>query len=223
MADLLLTTLRAENATTLSTMMLPKNCSKPFPTMRACWYIIIRYPPSCTLITVNFQLYLPSVLSRCWLCDRKDIQPVKTEWWGTGMVTCLQWGANDLHMVQLMHCHRIISCSSKIQNRLPFWCQLNQVILEKAVKNGCSSSSSSSTFLGDRLQNGSPYAIGPLSVCLPVTFVHSGQTVGRIKMKLGMQIGLGHGHIVLSGDPAPPPLKGHSPPKNFRPISVAAK
>jgi len=23
-------------------------------------------------------------------------------------------------------------------------------------------------FLGDRLQNGSPYAIGPLSVCLPV-------------------------------------------------------
>jgi len=28
---------------------------------------------------------------------------------------------------------------------------------------------------------------------------------GRIKMKLGMQIGLGPGHIVLDGDPAPPP------------------
>ena len=26
----------------------------------------------------------------------------KTEWWGTGVVICLQWGANDLHMVQLM-------------------------------------------------------------------------------------------------------------------------
>ena len=51
-----------------------------------------------------------------------------------------------------------------------------------------------------------------LSVCLSVTFVHCGQTVGRIKMKLGMQVGLGPGHIVLCGDPAPPPLKGHSPP-----------
>ena len=47
---------------------------------------------------------------------------------------------------------------------------------------------------------------------LSVTFVHCGQTVGRIKMKLGMQVGLGPGHIVLGGDRAPPPLKGHSPP-----------
>jgi len=30
-------------------------------------------------------------------------------------------------------------------------------------------------------------------------------------MKLGMQEGLGPGHIVLGGDPVPPPLKGHSP------------
>jgi len=35
-------------------------------------------------------------------------------------------------------------------------------------------------------------------------------------MKLGMQVGLGPGHIVLDGDPAPP--KGHTP--NFRPIST---
>ena len=45
-------------------------------------------------------------------------------------------------------------------------------------------------------------------VCLSVTFVHCGQTVGRIKMKLGMQVGLGPGHIVLGGNPAPPPLRG---------------
>jgi len=32
--------------------------------------------------------------------------------------------------------------------------------------------------------------------------VHCGQTVGRIKMKLGMHLGLGPGHIVLDGDPA---------------------
>jgi len=47
-------------------------------------------------------------------------------------------------------------------------------------------------------------------VCLSVTFVHCGQTVGRIKMKLGMQVGLGPGHIVLDGDSAPPLPKGHS-------------
>jgi len=31
-------------------------------------------------------------------------------------------------------------------------------------------------------------------------------------MKLGTQVGLGPDHIVLDGDPAPPPPKGHSPP-----------
>jgi len=44
-----------------------------------------------------------------------------------------------------------------------------------------------------------------LSVCLSVTLVYCGQTVGRIKMKLGMQVGLGPGHTVLGGDPGPPP------------------
>jgi len=46
---------------------------------------------------------------------------------------------------------------------------------------------------------------------LSVTFVHCGQTVGRIKMKLGVQVGVGPGHIVLDGDPAPSP-KGAQPP-----------
>jgi len=60
------------------------------------------------------------------------------------------------------------------------------------------------------------FSLNPQSVCLSVTFVHCGQTVrrigsGRIKMKLGMHVGLGPGHIVLGGDPAPPPPKGHSP------------
>jgi len=32
-----------------------------------------------------------------------------------------------------------------------------------------------------------------------------------MKMKVGMQVGLGPGHIVLGGDPAPLPPKGHSP------------
>jgi len=39
------------------------------------------------------------------------------------------------------HCHPTISCSSKFQNGLPFWCQLNQVVLEKRPLNGRSSCS----------------------------------------------------------------------------------
>jgi len=46
---------------------------------------------------------------------------------------------------------------------------------------------------------------------LSVTLVHCGQTVGWIKMKLGTQVGLSPGHIVLDGDPAPPPPKEQSP------------
>ena len=37
------------------------------------------------------------------------------------------------------------------------------------------------------------------------------QTAGCINMSLGMEIGLGPGHIVQDGDPPPFPLKGHSP------------
>jgi len=33
---------------------------------------------------------------------RKGIWPVKTEWWGTGIVICPEQGANNLHVVQLM-------------------------------------------------------------------------------------------------------------------------
>ena len=47
--------------------------------------------------------------------------------------------------------------------------------------------------------------------------MHCGQMVGWIKMKLGMRVGLGPAHIVLGGDPAPPPLKGHSPHPIFGP------
>ena len=46
--------------------------------------------------------------------------------------------------------------------------------------------------------------------CL-VTLVYCGQTVGWIKVKLGTQVGLGPGHIVLDGDQAPLPIKGQSP------------
>jgi len=41
-------------------------------------------------------------------------------------------------------------------------------------------------------------------------------------MALGMEVGLGPGHIVLGGEPAPLPKKGAEPP-NFRPIFIVAK
>jgi len=49
---------------------------------------------------------------------------------------------------------------------------------------------------------------------LSVTLVYCDQTVGRIKMKLGTQVGLSSGHIVLNGDRGP---------ADFWPISVVAK
>ena len=47
-----------------------------------------------------------------------------------------------------------------------------------------------------------------------------GQTAGWIKMPLGREVSLGPGHIVLGGDPAPPPQRGTAAPTNFRPMSV---
>jgi len=53
--------------------------------------------------------------------------------------------------------------------------------------------------------------------------VFCGQTVGWIKMKLGTEVGLGPGHIVLDVDPAlpSPPQSGTAP--NFLPMSIVAK
>ena len=58
--------------------------------------------------------YLPSVLWCCWLGDRKDSRPVKTEWWGAGVVVCLKQGA-DLHTAELMPLPLTVSCFSEIQ------------------------------------------------------------------------------------------------------------
>ena len=74
---------------------------------------------------------------------------------------------------------------------------------------------------GTTVYNGSPYDMRPLSV-LSVTLVYCGQMTEWIKMPLGTEVGLGAGDIVLDGDPASLPKKGHSSP-HFRPMSIAAK
>ena len=50
------------------------------------------------------------------LVGRQEGHPAckKTEWWGAGVVICLERGA-DLHMAQLMPLPLTISCFSKIQ------------------------------------------------------------------------------------------------------------
>ena len=50
-----------------------------------------------------------------------------------------------------------------------------------------------------------------MSLCAVCDVGVFGQMVGWIKMKLGVVVGLGPGHIVLDGDPAFPLQKGHSP------------
>jgi len=67
------------------------------------------------------------------LGDRKGIRPVKNEWWGVGVVVCLERGA-DLHMAQLMP---LSLAPVKSRLVLPFWYRLTQVILEKRPLNGC--------------------------------------------------------------------------------------
>ena len=63
---------------------------------------------------------MPSVVWRCWLGGRKGIWPVKkTEWWGAGVVICLEQGA-DLHMAQLMPLPLTVSCFNKIQISFTF-------------------------------------------------------------------------------------------------------
>jgi len=42
------------------------------------------------------------------------------------------------------HCYRIISCSSKIRDGLPFKCWLTKVVVEKRPLNGYNSSSRNS-------------------------------------------------------------------------------
>jgi len=59
-------------------------------------------------------IFMPLVLGCCWLGDRKGIRAVKTEWWGAGVVICLEHSA-DLHMAQWMPLLLTVSCFSKIQ------------------------------------------------------------------------------------------------------------
>ena len=88
------------------------------------WVTTFLYP-----MGVKALCLVPSVLWRCWLGGRKGIRPVKPEWWGAGMVICLERGA-DLHMAQLMPLPLTVSGFSKIQIGFT-WYRLTWVVPEK--------------------------------------------------------------------------------------------
>ena len=69
------------------------------------------------------------------LVGRQEGHPAckKTEWWGAGVVICLERGA-DLHMAQLMPLPLTVSCFRLV---LPFWYRLTRVVLEKGPLNVC--------------------------------------------------------------------------------------
>jgi len=52
-------------------------------------------------------------------------------------------------------------------------------------------------------------------VCLSVTLVYCGQTVGWIKMPFGTEVGIGPGDIVLDGDPSSPKERTQQPSLTF--------
>ena len=65
----------------------------------------------------------------------------KIESWGVGVVICLEWGADCLHMVQLMPLYpKSPSSFASFKSRLvlPFWYRPIQVVVEKRPLNKCS-------------------------------------------------------------------------------------
>jgi len=59
-------------------------------------------------------LHAFSVLTLLFGWQEGHLAYKKTEWWGAGMVVCIEQGA-DLHMAKLMPLPLTVSCFSKIQ------------------------------------------------------------------------------------------------------------
>jgi len=100
-----------------------------------------------------------AVLWHCWLGGRKGIRPLKTEWWGAGVVICPELGADFWYRLTqvvlekrplngsssrcrlaygpVMPLPLTVSCFSKIQIGLPLWYQLTRVVSDRGPLHGC--------------------------------------------------------------------------------------
>ena len=61
----------------------------------------------------------------------------KTEWWGAGVVVCLDMVVQTCIQPSWCHCHSLSLASVKSRLILPFWYRLNWVVPEKKPLNGC--------------------------------------------------------------------------------------
>jgi len=86
------------------------------------WLIVANMPlhqlMALSITNYNFSLFLNNCAfsALTLLVGQQEGHPPckKSEWWGVGMVICLERGA-DLHMAQLMPLPLTVSCFNKIQ------------------------------------------------------------------------------------------------------------
>ena len=80
--------------------------------VRACKVL----PSACLHFSLSVCLRVSAFSALTLLVWRQEGHPAckKLEWWGAGVVICLEQGA-DLHMSQLMPLPLTVSCFSKIQ------------------------------------------------------------------------------------------------------------
>ena len=82
----------------------------------SCMFASLYISRCCLVPNKEIYVIMYSFSALTLLVGRQEGHPAckKTEWWGAGMVICLERGA-DLHMAQLMPLPLTVSCSSKIQ------------------------------------------------------------------------------------------------------------
>jgi len=87
---------------------------------------------SLVIIILRVLLFAFSALTL--LVGRQEDHPAskKLEWWGAGVVICLERGA-DFHMAQLMPLSLTVSCFSEVQ----IWFRPTRVVPEKGSLNVC--------------------------------------------------------------------------------------
>jgi len=83
--------------------VLVHNCKKTLQFKNGVRSQITRVKTANVILWLSAgSIVMSSLLWHCWLGIRTNVGPVNNDWWGAGVVVWLEWGASDLHMVQLM-------------------------------------------------------------------------------------------------------------------------
>ena len=98
-----------------------------------CLYLLIALLWFCLQITIYYAFSALTLLVG-WQEGHPACK--KIEWWGAGVVICLERGA-DLHMPSWCHCHSLSLAPLKSRLVLSFWYRLTRVVWEKGPLNGC--------------------------------------------------------------------------------------